>query len=78
MKVRLFVKPWCPWCQEAEAWLRERGVRYERLDVTSDQKALQEMIDLTGQRRAPSIEVEGKILADFDTDQLAAFWKKFE
>ena len=78
MKVRLFIKPWCPWCQEAEAWLRERGVRYERLDVTSDQKALQEMIDLTGQRRAPSIEVEGKILADFDTDQLAAFWKKFE
>ena len=78
MKVRLFIKPWCPWCQEAEAWLRERGIQYERLDVTSDQPALQEMIALTHQRRAPSIEVEGQILADFDTDQLAQFWKKFE
>jgi glutaredoxin 3 len=76
--VRLFVKPWCGWCQQAEEWLEERGIAYETLDVTSSSSARQEMHDLSGQTLAPVIEVDGEILADFDTDQLAKFWKQFE
>jgi hypothetical protein len=36
------------------------------------------MIALSGQTLAPVIEVDGEVLADFDTDQLEAFWKKLE
>jgi glutaredoxin 3 len=77
-KVRLFVKPFCGWCHEAEDWLEERGVQYEKLDVISDRAARQEMLDLSGQTLAPVIEVDGEVLADFDTDQLEEFWKKLE
>ena len=35
------------------------------------------MIELTGQTKAPCLDVDGEILADFDTDQLAEFWKQF-
>lgn len=77
-KIRLFVKPWCGWCQEAEEWLENRKIEYERLDVTSDRDARQEMAQLSGQTLAPVIEVDGEILADFDTGQLAKFWQKFE
>lgn len=77
-KIRLFVKPWCGWCQEAESWLDNRNVEYELLDVTSDRNARQEMLQLSGQTLAPVIEVDGEILADFDTGQLAKFWQKFE
>ncbi|MBM3848173.1 MAG: glutaredoxin family protein [Verrucomicrobia bacterium] len=74
--IRLFVKPYCGWCQEAQDWLDERGLRYETLDVTSDATARREMHDLSGQTLAPVIEVDGEVLADFDVDQLAAFWTK--
>jgi glutaredoxin 3 len=77
-KIRLFVKPWCGWCQEAESWLDNRGIEYDLLDVTSDRDARQEMVQLSGQSLAPVIEVDGEILADFDTGQLAKFWQKFE
>lgn len=77
-KIRLFVKPWCGWCQEAEEWLDNRKIEYELLDVTSDTAARQEMAQLSGQTLAPVIEVDGEILADFDTGQLAKFWQKFE
>jgi glutaredoxin len=77
-KIRLFVKPWCGWCQEAEQWLDNRSIEYDRLDVTSDREARQEMLQLSGQTLAPVIEVDGEILADFDTGQLAKFWQKFE
>jgi glutaredoxin len=76
--VRLFIKPFCGWCDEAEDWLNERGIDHETLDVISDAKARREMLDLSGQTRAPVIDVDGRILADFDTDQLEAFWKKLE
>ncbi|MGZ5568058.1 MAG: glutaredoxin family protein, partial [Limisphaerales bacterium] len=71
-------KPWCGWCQEAEAWLDDRNIVYELLDVTDNREARQEMLQLSGQTLAPVIEVDGEILADFDTGQLAKFWQKFE
>ena len=77
-RVRLFVKPYCGWCHEAQDWLDERGISYETLDVISDQTARREMLDLSGQTLAPVIDVDGEVLADFDTDQLAAFWNKLE
>jgi len=77
-KIRLFVKPWCGWCQEAEEWLDNRNIEYQTLDVTNDREARQEMLQLSGQTLAPVIEVDGEILADFDTGQLAKFWQKFE
>jgi glutaredoxin 3 len=77
-QVRLFVKPFCGWCHEAQDWLEERGITFETLDVTSDARARKEMFELSGQTLAPVIEVDGEVLADFDTDQLEVFWKKLE
>lgn len=76
--IRLFIKPWCGWCDDAVAWLDARGIEYQRLDVMADAQARKEMRDLSGQTLAPVIDVDGQILADFDTEQLAEFWKRFE
>jgi len=77
-RVRLFIKAYCGWCDQAIEWLDERGVKYETLDVISDAKARKEMVKLSGQTLAPVIDVDGEILADFDTDQLEVFWKRLE
>ena len=58
--------------------MEERGIQYEKLDVISDRAARQEMLELSGQTLAPVIDVDGEVLADFDTDQLEKFWKKLE
>jgi len=76
--VRLFVKPWCGWCHKAEKWLEAKGVKYQSFDVIADAAANEEMHKLSGQRFAPVIDVDGQILADFDVEQLAEFWKRFE
>jgi glutaredoxin 3 len=76
--VRLFIKPYCGWCHEAQDWLDERGITYELLNVTTDNEAWREMYELSGQTLAPVIDVNGEVLADFDTDQLESFWRKLE
>lgn len=75
MKPRLFIKPYCGWCHEAMDWLRDRSIEFEELDVASDPAAMREMVDLSGQSRAPVIEVDGEVLADFGADELAFWWK---
>lgn len=73
--IRLFIKPHCPWCHRAVAWLDTRGIQYEKLDVIADSKAFTEMVNLSGQRFVPTIEVDGKVLADFGPEDLAEFWE---
>jgi glutaredoxin 3 len=76
MKVRLFIKPYCPWCHKAMRWLDDRSIEYETLNIISDRAAFDEMQNLSGQTLAPVIDVDGKILADFGPEELEAFWKK--
>jgi len=76
MKLRLFIKPYCPWCHRAMRWLDEHGIEYETLDVMADEVAFDEMVRLSGQELAPVIEMDGKVLADFGPEELAAFWEK--
>ena len=76
MKVRLFIKTYCGWCDLAAGWLDERGISYEKLNVSADTNAYEEMVRLSGQTFAPVIDVDGKILADFGPDELAKFWEK--
>lgn len=77
-RIRLFIKPYCPWCHKAERWLKDHGIRYEAIDVIANEAAHEEMISLSGQELAPVIEVDGKILADFGPEQLAEFWEQVE
>ena len=77
-KVRLFIKPYCGWCQKAVHWLDEHEVDYEKVDVIADETAFDEMIRLSGHDLAPVLEVDGQVLADFGPDQLSDFWNKLE
>ena len=77
-RIRLFIKPYCGWCQKAVRWLDGHGVEYERIDVIADEAAYDEMIRLSGQELAPVLEVDGQVLADFGPDQLAEFWSTLE
>jgi glutaredoxin len=75
-KIRLFIKPYCGWCHEAMAWLDSRGIAYETLDVIQDQRAFAEMHKISGQTRAPVLDVDGRVLADFGVPELEVFWKE--
>ncbi len=57
-------------------WLDERNIPYEKLDVSASESTYQEMVKISGQTLAPVMDVDGEVLADFGTDELAKFWKK--
>jgi len=77
-RIRLFIKPYCGWCHKAERWLENQGVAYEKIDVTADEAAYDEMIRLSRQDLVPVLDAGGKVLADFGPEQLADFWRTLE
>lgn len=77
-QIRLFIEPYCGWCHKAMRWLNNRNVKYVTIDVTADESAMAEMVRLSGGELAPVIDVDGKILADFGPEDLAAFWERME
>ncbi len=69
----VYVKSWCPWCVEALAYLNRRGIAHEVRDVLEDPEAFARMREISGQSLTPTLEVDGHVLADFDTGQLETF-----
>lgn len=74
----IYIKRHCPWCVEALAWLDQHNYRYEVRDVLADPEAMERMRDISRQSLTPTMEVEGKVLADFDTGQLSEFLEEHD
>lgn len=66
----LYIKPGCPWCREAVAYLQHRGVNYDVRDVTRSTADLQRMIEVSGQTLTPTLEFEDFVVADFSINEL--------
>lgn len=69
----LYVKTGCPWCDEVVEFLDAHGVGYRERNVSEDRTAHSEMQAKSGQTRAPTMDWNGKILADFGVDELVPF-----
>lgn len=72
----LYIKPGCPWCDEVTAYLDHKNIEVETVIVSGNREAMQEMIDLSGQSKAPTMDWHGEVLADFGVDELIPFLKQ--
>ena len=73
---KLYIKPGCPWCDEVVEYLDRKKIEVETIVVPGNREAMQEMADLSGQTKAPTMDWHGEVLADFGVDELVPFLKK--
>ncbi len=72
----LYVKTGCPWCDEVLEYMDSRKIPYQKVTVSGDREAMQRMVDLSGQSKAPTMDWDGEVLADFGVDELVPFLKE--
>lgn len=72
----LYIKPGCPWCDDVAAFLAKKKVVVKVMVVSGNREAMQEMIDLSGQSKAPTLDWHGEVLADFGVEELVPFLKE--
>ena len=69
----LYIKNGCPYCDEAIEFLDSHGIDYTVKEVLGDAAAFEEMRRISGQSKAPTLDWNGKILADFGVEELPPF-----
>lgn len=65
-KVKVYSTNMCPWCRKAKEYLDGKKVEYEEVDVSADHDAAKEMIQKSGQRGVPVLDIDGQVIIGFD------------
>src|SRR5947199_4460990 len=73
MELTLYSRKWCSWCIDAKDYLKEKGYRFQEIDVGKDRQAYEDMKKLSAQTYVPTLVAGDKVLANFDTNQLEKF-----
>lgn len=69
----LYLKNGCPWCTEVTEYLKRKGIEVSKKIVSGDKAAMDEMVQISGQSKAPTMIWDGEVLADFGVDELVPF-----
>jgi|TARA_Y100000310_G_C20468928_1_gene709029 glutaredoxin-like YruB-family protein len=69
-KIKVYSTQTCPWCIKAKAWLEENKVEFEYIDVGADPEAAKEMVEKSGQRGVPVIEIDDEIIIGFNEEKI--------
>lgn len=70
-KIKIFSTPTCPYCVTLKEYLKDKGFEFEDLDVSQDQKALDEMVEKSGQMGVPVVDIDGEIIIGFDKEKIS-------
>jgi len=73
--IRVFSTPACPYCVTLKNFLKEHNIQFEDIDVSKDEKALNEMIEKTKQYSVPVIDINGEIIVGFNQDRIKQLLK---
>lgn len=66
MSVKVYSTPSCPWCTVAKNYLASKKVSFEDVDVSRNREAAIEMVQKSGQRGVPVLDINGSIVVGFD------------
>lgn len=70
MNVTVYTTPSWPWCHKVKDYLKAQEISFSEKDVTKDSTAAMEMINKSGQRGVPVIDIDGNIVIGFDQESI--------
>ncbi len=73
--VKVYSTKMCPYCVTLKQFLKQNNIEFEDIDVSSDQKAQEEMIKKSGQMGVPVVDIDGEIIVGFDKEKITKILK---
>ena len=73
--ITIYCTTWCADCHHAKAFLKERGIGFQEVNIDEDPDAEELVLKVNqGRRKVPTLEVAGRFFAcsPFNAAQLAA------
>lgn len=64
--ITLYSTPTCYYCKKYEEIFRQNKIEYKKVDVASDPKLAEEMIQKSGQISVPVLDINGEIVVGWN------------
>jgi len=65
-KVKVYLKPFCPYCRRVKSYLQENSIDFEEIDVSNDRKLYTELKAKTGHSTVPQIFINNEFIGGSD------------
>lgn len=70
MDIKIFSTPTCPYCRMAKEYLSSKETAYTDVDVSQDDTARKEMVEISGQMGVPVIVIDKEVIIGFDKNKI--------
>ena len=68
--IKIYSTPTCVYCKTLQEYLKNNNFEFEYIDVSKDEKQLQDMIKKSGQMGVPVVDINGEIIVGFDKEKI--------
>jgi glutaredoxin-like YruB-family protein len=75
-KITIYTTPTCAYCHMAKNYFASKKIDFEAKDVTTDAAAYNELLEKSGQRGVPVIEINESIVIGFDRPSIDALLRR--
>ena len=71
--VLIYTVPNCPYCAQAKSYFSQKNIPFREIDVIANNKQFaKEMIEKSGQKTVPVIDIDGTVIVGFQPQAIAA------
>lgn len=70
MQIKAYLKPSCGWSNGVRLVLKKYDLAYQDIDIINHPENYAEMVEKSGQRLSPCVEIDGVMLADISGEEL--------
>ena len=70
MKIIAYLKTGCPWCIELKKFFEDNNIDFIEKNVTDNTDFMDEMIELSGQLKAPTVVIDGEIYSNTSAEEM--------
>ena len=69
-QVTVYSTPTCSYCTSLKSYLRTKGVRFQEIDISRDERMAKDLVARSGQTGVPQTEIDGEIVVGFDRNRI--------
>lgn len=70
MNITVYSTPTCPWCVKVKDYLNHKEVKFNEINVAENREAAMEMVQKSGQRGVPVVDIDGNIILGFNQAEI--------
>ena len=69
-KIKIYTTSTCPYCDLVKEHLDEKKLKYEELNIESNEDLAKEMVKKSGQMGVPVVEINNKIIVGVNKEEI--------